>query len=167
MLDRWGKDRPALLPSSYASKERPPWLGMEPPGKLNLEEEGSSLLPKCPVWKRVKWRQRLSVPAFSKQPPWSVLQQPRAVHGKNALLAVGRSIRLLSWPESGTSQHPRQWAVESAPQIHCGSLFKGCGCPRMSQGAHSEPSSRWWDEKTSDETVSREQRGLTGMVPKH
>lgn len=106
------------------------------------------------------------MPAVSKQPPWSVLQQPRAVHGKNAVLAVGRFIRLLSWPESGTSQHPRQWAVESAPQKHCGSLFKGSGCPRMSQDAHSSHPGDGGMKRLNG-TVFREQRGLAGRVPRN
>lgn len=120
---------------------------MEPHGKLSLEEEGSPLLPKCLVWKRDEMDRGLVCQASLN----SHLGRPAAAQGyawKNALLAMGRSIRLLSWPKSGTSQHPRQWAVESAPQKHCGPLFMVCGCPGMSQGARVDPSREWWDEKS-------------------
>lgn len=96
-------------------KQRPTWAGGAAPGKQSLEADGGSCLPRCPVWKE-KWTQRLTVPA-SRQPPWALAAQGCA--WKNVLLALGRSTRLLSWPEPGPASVPGRRAVELASQEHC------------------------------------------------
>lgn len=86
------------------------------PGRSSLEEEGGFCLPRCLVWKG-KWRQRLTVPA-SRQPPWSCsspgLCMEKCTAGSGPLhpSSPGQC--------QGPASVPRQWAVGSAPQKHCG-----------------------------------------------
>ena len=75
---------------------------MHAPGKLSLEEEGGSCMPRYPVWKE-KWRQRLTVPA-SRQPPWSC-SSPELCMEKCAA-GSGPLHRLLSRPEPGPPASP-------------------------------------------------------------